>query len=51
MINYGGKKTGMICSNQWDMKDSRVACGELGFTHAVKAKNLANVDEYRKQYQ
>lgn len=36
-IKYGEDKWGVVCNDGWDMKDARVACGQLGFTHAVES--------------
>ena len=47
VVKYKGSK-GVVCSDSWDLKESRVACGELGFTHAVETKIRLSIDELRK---
>ena len=47
MVKYEGSK-GVVCSDGWDLTESRVACGELGFTHAVETKIRLSIDEIKK---
>ena len=49
-VKYEGGKAGVVCSDNWDLKEMRVACGELGFTHAVQTTTHTSIDQVRKIY-
>ena len=49
VVKYEGE-TGVVCSDNWDLKESRVACGELGFTDSVPTTTRPTLDQLRRIY-